>query len=64
MPTFFRPRLRSLQHRVLGLGAHYDDRGGVGAQGRLELLLKLIGGLDVDGAASPAPRQGGASSPT
>jgi hypothetical protein len=36
---------------------------GAGAQGRLELLLQLLGGLDVDGAATPAASQGGDAEP-
>ncbi len=41
----------ALQHRPLGLRAHHDDRRGAGAQGRLELLLQVLGGLDVGRAA-------------
>jgi Putative oxalocrotonate tautomerase enzyme len=42
---------------------YHDDGRGVGAQGRLELPLQVLRGLDVDRAAAEAARQVGDAEP-
>jgi hypothetical protein len=47
-PNEGRVPVAGLQHRLLRLRRHDDDRRGASGQGRLELILQVRGGRDVD----------------
>src|SRR4029079_3475722 len=53
------PRGATLQCGLLRLCHHHDDCRAAGVQCGGELLLQLIGGLDLDGIAAEAPGQAG-----